>query len=375
MEQSQRDLLLYDYLSGSLSWEEMQQVESWLEESEANKVYFKGFRKDFLELRWGLRAELIKGSAAQIWRRRHKRIIRRATAWTAAAMCILSIGWLCVGRLQKEEVPVEVAEIVQGRKQAQLILSSGRSITLDSHDCHLTEVNGTSIVVDTNGAVSYATQQHAGGEVLYNTMITPQGGEYTIVLGDGTQVWLNAKSELRYPVVFADNQREVYLKGEAYFEVERDDSKPFVVHAGDVCVEVLGTAFNVNNYHAGKIETVLVEGCVGMSNATSNVTLKPGQRGCAVADRREIQVEEVDVSIYTAWKDGYFVFEKQALEDVMEQLARWYNVEIFYMREAARHECLSGEMTRYKEICPLLYYFEKISDARFEIKGRTIVVK
>ncbi len=231
------------------------------------------------------------------------------------------------------------------------------------------------IFIDTNGAVNYAVSGEEQTELLYNTVITPLGGEYSIVLADGTRVWLNAGTEFRYPVSFTENRREVYLSGEAYFEVRQDKNKPFVVWTGEVQIEVLGTAFNVNSYNSDRVEAVLVEGSVNVSNVTDKINLRPGQRGTVLKSEREIRVDEVDVYVYTAWKDGNFVFENQTLENIMEQLSRWYDVDVFYTREAARQECLSGEMTRYREIRSLLYYFEQISEVRFEIKGRTIVVK
>lgn len=374
MEQEQRDLLLYDYLSGVLSEEEMESMERWMEENEANRIYFTEFRRTFLKMRWGVRSGLVKGTVVQMRRKMQMRTIRRMSVWVAA-MCVLGIGLFYMSHAVQEKGALETVAIVQGERKAQLILSSGESIALNGNGCQLTEVNGTTICVDTNGAVNYTVSGEEQTALLYNTVITPRGGEYSVGLADGTRVWLNAGTELRYPVVFAGNCREVYLNGEAYFEVRPDESKPFIVRAGKVRIQVFGTAFNVNNYTAGKTETVLVEGCVSMSDATGEVKLKPGQRGVAVADGRGIRVDDVDVHTYIAWKNGVFVFENQTLENIMEQLVRWYDAEVFYAREAARWECLSGEMTRYKEIRSLLYYFEQISDVRFEIKGRTIVVK
>lgn len=374
MEQEQLDLLLHDYLSGELSVEEMERVEAWMEESEANRAYFAEFRREFLRMRWGMRSGLVKGTAVLMRRRIQMRAFRRVSVWVAA-ICVLSLGSLYILNPLRERPSLETVPIVRGERQAQLILSSGESVTLTGNGCRLTEANGMTIFVDTNGAVNYAVAGEKRTELLYNTVITPRGGEYSVVLADGTQVWLNSGTEFRYPVSFTGNQREVYLNGEAYFEVQEDKDKPFSVWTGDVRIQVLGTAFNVNNYDSGKVETVLVEGCVNMSNAADEVNLKPGQKGTALTNEREIRVDEVDVYVYTAWKDGNFVFEDQTLENIMKQLARWYNVEIFYEREAAREERLSGEMTRYEEIRPLLYYFEQISDVHFDIKGRTVVVK
>ena len=374
MEQEQKDVLLYDYLSGELSLKEMEDVEAWIEESEANRTYFAEFRREFLRMRWGMRSGLIKGTAVLMKRRIRMRVLRRLSVWMAA-VCVLSLGSFYMLNSLQKEMPLETISGVWGERQAQLILSSGESVVLNGNDCQLTEANGMTIFIDTNGAVNYAVSGEEQTELLYNTVITPLGGEYSIVLADGTRVWLNAGTEFRYPVSFTENRREVYLSGEAYFEVRQDKNKPFVVWTGEVQIEVLGTAFNVNSYNSDRVEAVLVEGSVNVSNVTDKINLKPGQRGTVLKSGREIRVDEVDVYVYTAWKDGNFVFENQTLENIMEQLSRWYDVDVFYTREAVRQECLSGEMTRYREIRSLLYYFEQISEVRFEIKGRTIVVK
>lgn len=374
MEQEQKDVLLYDYLSGELSLKEMEDVEAWIEESEANKTYFAEFRREFLRMRWGMRSGLIKGTAVLMKRRIRMRVLRRLPVWVAA-VCVLSLGSFYMLNSLQEEMPLETVSGVWGERQAQLILSSGESVVLNGNDCQLTEANGMTIFIDTNGAVNYAVSGEEQTELLYNTVITPLGGEYSIVLADGTRVWLNAGTEFRYPVSFTENRREVYLSGEAYFEVRQDKNKPFVVWTGEVQIEVLGTAFNVNSYNSDRVEAVLVEGSVNVSNVTDKINLRPGQRGTVLKSEREIRVDEVDVYVYTAWKDGNFVFENQTLENIMEQLSRWYDVDVFYTREAVRQECLSGEMTRYREIRSLLYYFEQISEVRFEIKGRTIIVK
>ncbi len=374
MEQEQKDVLLYDYLSGELSLKEMEDVEAWIEESEANRTYFAEFRREFLRMRWGMRSGLIKGTAVLMKRRIRMRVLRWLSVWMAA-VCVLSLGSFYMLNSLQKEMPLETVSGVWGERQAQLILSSGESVVLNGNDCQLTEANGMTIFIDTNGAVNYAVSGEEQTELLYNTVITPLGGEYSIVLADGTRVWLNAGTEFRYPVSFTENRREVYLSGEAYFEVRQDKNKPFVVWTGEVQIEVLGTAFNVNSYNSDRVEAVLVEGSVNVSNVTDKINLRPGQRGTVLKSEREIRVDEVDVYVYTAWKDGNFVFENQTLENIMEQLSRWYDVDVFYTREAARQECLSGEMTRYREIRSLLYYFEQISEVRFEIKGRTIVVK
>lgn len=376
MENEKKNQLLFDYLSGSLSPEEMDSVELWREECEENRVYFEKFRQDFLSMRWGMRMGLVKGTLRGMERRRRGRVVGRFLARAAMVACVLGAGamWYVYRGIGREDVPV-VAEIVPGGMQAMLVLSSGERVALDGSERQLREANGMSVHVDADGAVRYAGNGEIGSGELYHVMMTPRGGEYSIVLADSTKVYLNAGTELRYPLCFSGERREVYLKGEAYFEVKRDEERPFVVHAGGADVTVYGTCFNVNNYAQDRVETVLVEGKVGMSDGREEVRLAPGQKGTFAADKPGIRVEEVEVYAYVAWKDGNFVFDNERLEEIMEELARWYNVEVFYAREGVKEERLSGDMKRYKDVRSLLYYFEQISDVRFEIKERTIVVK
>lgn len=370
-----RDEVLYDYLSGNLSEEQMDEVERWMAAEECNNEYFKGFRKQMLELRWGMRAELVKGTMGQLEGRLRRRLVRRAVAWAAAVVCVLGAGLAVVVHKPVDEVRLEVAGIEPGRSRAVLILSSGETVGLDGEGRRLTEANGTMIEVDSAGGVNYTGRDAAVTELLYNTIVTPRGGEYSVVLSDGTRVWLNAETELRYPVTFGQGRRTVELKGEAYFQVAKDAVAPFLVMAGSAEVRVYGTGFNVNCYRGDRVETVLVEGSVGMSQGGSEVKLKPGQMGSTSPAGNGITVEDVDVHAYVAWKDGYFAFENESLEDIMETLVRWYDIKVFYARDDAREERLYGHMKRYRDIRSLLHYFEQISDLRFEVKGNTVTVR
>lgn len=379
MDSEQQDQKLYDFLSGHLTGPEMKEVQAWIGADENNRHYFQQFKADFLKMRWGLRTRLITGKVDQIQnairQRRRFKIFRNMAACVAI---LLGIGGGIFLYLQRtsSETNKNIAEnrpILPGKPQAVLILSSGQKLGLDSLNQELYEQNGTSIQI-AGGALSYqSTKGMAAGEAIYNRIIIPRGGEYALQMADGTKVWLNAATEFRYPVNFSGEIRKVYLKGEAYFEVAKDSLRPFVVMADEVRVKVYGTKFNVNNYTSEKIQAVLVEGAVGMESQGREVRLKPGQKGETAGEK--IDVAEVDVASYIAWKNGDFVFDDELLEDIMDQVARWYDVDVFYSRQENRKVRLSGDMKRYKEVQSLLYYFEKISDIHFTIKGRTIVVE
>ena len=224
------------------------------------------------------------------------------------------------------------------------------------------------------GKVHYNVEEKDGAaRSLFNRLVVPRGGEFMITLEDGTKVWLDAETELRYPTNFDAQNRVVYLKGEAYFEVAKMEGKPFVVKIDQMSVNVLGTKFNVNNREAGVVQTVLVEGSVKLKSPRGEVLMEPNQKA-EYHGGDEWVVEEVDVSPYVAWKDGNFVFDNESLERIMNKLSSWYDVNVFYANEEVKNVKLTGDMMRYKDIQELLYFFEKISDVKFLIKNRTVTV-
>lgn len=378
METSKIDQELYDFLSGTLSEEEASEVKRWIESDERNRLYFQQFKENFLKMRWGLRASLVVGNFGKLEKsivQRHRFRIFRNLA--AAVILLFGIGgglflthWK--GSVEQSSVAM-VDSILPGKHQAILVLASGKQLKLDSLDMEVNEQEGVSIQVTSDGTLNYLFSDSVKlAQDFYHRLIIPRGGEYMMQLADGSKVWLNAATEFRYPVAFTGGQRKVFLKGEAYFEVAKDASRPFVVVADDVQVQVYGTKFNVNNYNEN-MHTVLLEGSVGMKTGQQEVRLKPGQKGETEGGR--IQVTNVDAEAYIAWKNGDFIFNNERLEDIMEQISRWYDVDVFYNREESRNVRLSGDMKRYKDVQSLLYYFEQISEIRFAIKGRTIVVE
>lgn len=378
METSKIDQELYDFLSGTLSEEEASEVKRWIESDERNRLYFQQFKENFLKMRWGLRASLVVGNFGKleklIVQRNRFRIFRNLAA---AVILLFGIGgglflthWK--GSVEQSSVAM-VDSILPGKHQAILVLATGEQLKLDSLDMEVKEQEGVTILVNSNGSLNYLLSDSVKlSQNRYNRLIIPKGGEYMLQLADGSKVWLNAATEFRYPVAFAGEQRRVFLKGEAYFEVAKDALRPFVVVADDVQVQVYGTKFNVNNYNEN-MHTVLLEGSVGMKTGQQEVRLNPGQKGEAEGGR--IQVTDVDAEAYIAWKNGDFIFNNERLEDIMEQISCWYDVDVFYNREESRNVRLSGDMKRYKDVQSLLYYFEQISEIRFAIKGRTIVVE
>ncbi len=379
MNLSDIDQKLFDFLSGELPDKEVDELREWLKADEKNSMYYQQYKQRYLNFRWGLRVRMISGDFAQLrgTLQQHRRfLIFRNIAAIAVFLLVVGGGILWYHSMDQESRSLVAAtdSIRPGKCQAVLVLSSGQQLKLSQAVRTVRDVDGVSIRVTPEGVLNYSS----GDSVLFsenscNRLLIPKGGEYKLQLADGTQVWLNAATEFSYPVVFTGKQRKVFLKGEAYFEVAQDSLRPFIVMADDVEVKVYGTKFDVENYASNRIRTVLVEGAVGMAKSGEEVRLLPGQKGETVGE--EIRVESVDVAACIAWKNGDFVFENERLEDIMEQISRWYDVNIFYRRESSKDIRLSGDMKRYKEIQALLYYFEQISEVRFEIKEKTIVIK
>ena len=206
--------------------------------------------------------------------------------------------------------------------------------------------------------------------------MVPRGGEYFLTLGDGTEVWLDADSELEYPVCFAGDRREVRLKGEAYFKVVKEEGNPFIVQVGTYTVQVYGTEFNVNAYDPRQIETVLVRGSVGFKANPSmpERMLKPNELVITNVESGESEIRTIDILPYVAWKNKDIVFVNECLESIMENVSRWYDVQVFFQNEELKDLRFDCNMQRYASIEDLFFFMEKTSNARFTINGRTVVI-
>lgn len=321
------------------------------------------------------------------WRQIEERTIRRTVRrrwlrWTRVAAVValpLAAGavawWLARGDGVAEE-PVAMARIEPGRARAELVLPRGERVALGEHTVILD--GGMRNVGDT---LNYREVEEAAAEEVEATHLlrVPRGGEYTVVLADGTVVYMNAESELRYPARFGQTERRVRLSGEAYFDVARDGGRPFVVETSDVAVRVYGTEFNVTAYGGEPVRTTLVEGKVGLKGkgrgAGEEVALRPGQMAEYDAESGKMSVRDVDTFAYTAWKSGKFAFEEETIEEIMERLLRWYDMEVFYQNEEVKGQVFSGVITRYAEVRDILHLIECTATVHFDVKGNTVIVK
>lgn len=313
----------------------------------------------------------------------------RRNRWWAAAAIILLLGtgayvYMSPSRSPKAEL-VQVKpeinvkkDVAPGGNKAMLILANGSAIILDSAgNGKLAQQGQTTVIKSNDGKLVYnanpLTTDHS--PFTYNTLSTPRGGQYQLVLPDGSIVWLNAASSIRYPTAFAGNEREVEVTGEAYFEVTKNAAKPFRVKMNNgAAVEVLGTHFNINAYNEEPATKItLLEGRIKVSGKTGNVVIKPGQQARLTDQNSILKVaNDADVEEVMAWKNGAFQFGGADIQTVMRQISRWYDVDVEYKGNISLH--FAGTMSRNVNISQVLEMLEKAGGLKTNVTGRKITV-
>lgn len=302
--------------------------------------------------------------------------------YAAAIMLFLAAGVYYLANRTRVENPdmavrteKPVQDVAPGGNKAILTLADGSTIVLDdAGNGLLASQAGASIRKTEDGRILYvAPRVPPSGEIVYNTITTPRGGQYQLVLADGTHVWLNAASTFRFPTVFVGGERKVELAGEGYFEVAKDAAKPFVVTMNDINVRVLGTHFNVNGYHEeASVNTTLLEGSVAVSMGGRELVLTPGQQGRVEGEKIEL-AKDVDLHEVMAWKNGLFVFNGASVETIMRQIGRWYDMEIEYEKSVPGKQ-LRGKASRHTNLSSILKVLE-INGVHSRIEGKKIIVK
>lgn len=303
----------------------------------------------------------------------------------AAAVIILSAGLWMIKHNKKavhtsQLVKAPSRGILPGGNKAYLTMANGTRIVLDSaKNGNLAAQSGITLTKTKNGLVVYhfsgnANQQVPGSAPEFNTITTPVGGQYQVELEDGTKVWLNSMSSLRFPVAFNGNERNVELTGEAYFEVAKNKYKPFNVQAAGTRVQVLGTHFNINAYKDNEyLTTTLLEGSVRMVHGSAMTVLTPGQQGKITTSGDQIEVKDADIEETMAWKNGFFVFHDENIVNVMKQVSRWYDIDVEYAGDVKDRE-FGGTVSRYKNITELLNNMELTQAIHYKIEGRRVII-
>jgi len=366
--------ILKKYNEGICSEEEKEWVESWyLDMTEQSAPVFID-DADMLTAK----RNIWKNISAERLLRVGKRKIY--TKIVAAASILIITGLACYLYISNTQLKKEFrvySMVKPGGNKAYLTLSNGKKINLtDLENGMLAEQSGIKILKKANGELVYEISEIASSDnlaIIGNNIIeTPAGGQYQVVLPDGTKVWLNSSSSLKYPVKFSGNERRVTLNGEGYFEVKSDKQKPFRVVSGNQTVEVLGTKFNINTYKdEPALKTTLLEGSVKVSVDSEAEILRPGEQ--AVMNGQKINIHTVDTEQIVAWYKGDFAFDGTELSSIMRQISRWYDVDVVYEGDIAGVK-FGGSISRSKDIKEVLKVLAMTQGVNFKLEGRRIVV-
>ncbi|TYR38056.1 DUF4974 domain-containing protein [Sphingobacterium phlebotomi] len=385
--------LLIGYLKNSLSKEEEAEFLAWLEEDGRNKALLKEFEVTSdvekklkamaaldEDVAWENFRQQVEDSEFMVTGARRTRRNGLMTVFSAASIILLlTFSWLFFWKSSekaphvKQEIPQEV-DIKPASSGAQLIFADGQAISLEA-EARMEERNGVRLVHDgqemhytTEAALSDQKTQ----EGKYNTLVVPRASFFRMVLGDGTKVWVNAMSKLRFPVVFSDQERRVFLEGEAYFEVAHEADRPFFVDVKEGrSVKVLGTHFNVNTYH-GRLYTTLAEGKVEVFAGNKSRVLKPGQIASVIRD--ELKVRNTDLKRDLAWKNGEFYFKDDNIVQIAHQLSLWYDLDIRVGSSVSTTKTYAGSIGRdvnLSEVLDLLTYATKLT---LKLEGRKLTI-
>lgn len=367
------------YLQGRLNEEDRIKLQSWRSASLENEALFQQLCSEPL-WRQGIK-EMASYDEEKGWEEvlEKSRAKKGRSLWkkwygvAAAILVLLGTGMLAWWSMPKSvDVPV-TAEV---KNVVRLNVATGRSFLLDSVR-HIE--TGRTMMKNTGKQLVVKPITTEKKEIEWNTIEVPRGTEYSLMLSDGTEIYLNAETILRFPDQFREEgNREVWIKGEAYFKVARDAGHPFVVHTGSASVQVLGTVFNVMAYeNMPELQVTLISGKVEVEANTGRqtVVLVPGEQAVYNKQQKTLCGKTVDVSYYTAWHEGMFAFRETPLSQVMETLSRWYDFEVFFQNQQARDFVYTGKIKRHATLKEVLENFRQMGEFDFVISGKTVIIK
>lgn len=383
MDKNDARELLEKYRLGILSEEETAILESWYIQQARNtqglNLSEEELKEDLLRLEQKVLAPVVelKGNS-------NRPYLKYSLLAAAVAGLFLAFSLVFNQKADIKEIVgneqlsvLNDSNAVLDRKKAILTLGDSRQIVLDNNGKNISNQGELEIHQTTDGKIAFKSLSQdliVGKEIQYNTISTPIGAEYEIELIDGTKVWLNSMSSIRFPNRFQGNVREVYVTGEVYFDVKSDKRKPFHVLTEGQRIEVLGTEFNVNAYERD-VKTTLFEGSVkvAVQGSQNYSILKPGDQSVLSTAQRNFSVQRVDLEQALGWKNGYFIFNNDDLAFVMQQIERWYDVEISYAT-AIKQIKLGGAIARNRDLDEVLNLLELSANIKFKRTGRRIVV-
>jgi transmembrane sensor len=378
-------ILLWKKLFGKLDNQEQATLDTWLDADAENRellekldAFQQGPRKISGEQR------------DQAWQRLKTEISTTRTRsldahpsggwkpWYRAAAAVLLIGVATALLWNYDNTPPASPgdiTIAPGRARATLITSAGKSISLGDSAVNL---NNSGIPAQASGTnLIYFTPQSSASVEEVNTLIIPRGGEFELTLADGTHVWLNSESTIRYPAQFTGELRWVELTGEAYFDVAKNKERPFKVISNGQAIAVYGTSFNVTAYpDESRTLTTLVEGNIAVNlNTGASLQVTPGYQSVFDATTGSLSTRKVDTDVYTSWKDGLFIFEDEKLSNILSRLERWYDVKIEYANARQKDSRFTAHVDKYQSATEVLKLMQVTGAVEFEVNTKAIIVK
>lgn len=373
--------LLRKYFDGSLSGAERSELAQWLRKDRRNRLLYRRIKsahslKAYYDIRNSIDPEkeykLLVERYPEI---REKRLMFSGYLRWVAALLLLALGtttWYKYGNIRQVS---EVKTMVQEEKViAVLKTSDGEIVRLHGNNALAGQEPIAGMQIRDSLKELICEQIPLTDSFAMHTLVIPRGGEYKLILADGTKVWLNSESEIRFPGVFKENKREITLIGEAYLEVTHDAKRPFRVKAGGGLIEVLGTSFGISIYpEEQKWTTVLVNGSVKVKYGQNSLLLKPGRE--AFLKNGTLFEQQCDTDKELAWVNGLFIFEHDRLEEVVKKLSRWYNIEFRFDNERLRDYVFTGQVSRDKGIDRILDLIGRMNVVTFEKKGNYILIK
>lgn len=378
--------LLQRYLNGECSPGEITELYTWLRNSEAHRPLLAAMQQEFEQVMQqphevpAALGDRVEARLLQDINRKKVRPLFSRYRVAAAAVILLvtaaGLWWLTSSRSAKQPGSAKelaafnkVNDVAPGTSKAMLTLADGSTVTLDSAGNQVIQ-QGKTLVQQNNGQLMYEGKGEAIG---YNTLNVPRGAQFNIVLPDGSHVWLNAASSLRFPTAFTGKQRVVELQGQGYFEVAKDTARPFIVKVNTTEVQVLGTRFDIMAYADEKsLNTTLLEGAVRMKQGAFQQQLSPGQQAVLDYASGRMSVRAVDVDEVVAWKTGFFEFDNASITVIMRQLSRWYDIEVSYL-DNSTSRLFGGRISRNLPLSEILHMLEA-NGAKFNLEGRRLTV-
>lgn len=388
--------LIRKFLDETITSKEQRVLTTWLDENKINHGLFNELtKKENITREIAAIAEIEQRKPSSFERISHniaeqvaetakpQRRTRRLLYLIAASILLLiSVTLYYMGQRKPSGGSADTAidmryknDVPPGGNKATLTLANGSIIMLDSTvNGMVTSQGNTKVIKLASGRLAYETGGHNNpAEVLYNVVSTPRAGQYQVLLPDGSLVWLNAASSLRFPTVFSDRERAVELRGEAYFEITKNPTAPFKVVVNNMEVTVLGTQFNINAYtDEVAVKTTLVDGALKIAASGENSMLRPGQQLQLNTNGALMLVDNANVEGEIAWKEGMFYFRGTDINTIMRQISRWYDVTVSYEGEIPQR-WITGEAPRTISLATLLKVLE-LNDVHFRIEGRKITV-